>query len=462
MTDSKDFLVNFTELMKMEAGKNSVGLYGALSDVKYSEDYRYDEEIKRLKELKEVSDKILSILYHPAIKVETNEIIQRSELSGKLSHDSFSLTMRDPKLWKEKNNQMVPEYVHTVETIDTIDTYENRFIALLIDSINDDIDVTLDNLSPMMESLEEHYQNKSLTFGAYSPLRDMRKKVYPYSSFFLKGKGNKDELLSLAKKIKRRSKNLKGTEFYQITSKHKISRNVMPTNILIHDKLYSYCYKYYVTHYKKEEGEERKRQILYFNYFLASFLSCAKSRNLTKEEDLKEVTFDEEGFLSFDTIYFLHYPFILKLEEDKENIGLKVQVEITFDERKDSSSYYFLARERYNESNQAEVKAIKDLVSSTSKFILVTANNILKDYDSTLTLSYHRKDNEQLLEDVLSSMTILFEANKELYSGFCPVCGHNHIRYDGDSYHCQDCHSSYVISKIDQTDLLWVRTLRKE
>ena len=109
MTDSKDFLVNFTELMKTEIGKAPIGLYHALDSFSYSEPYHFEEEMKRLEELKTVSDKILSIVYNPHIKVETNEIIQRSELAGKLSHDSFSDTMRDPKLWKEKNGKMVPE-----------------------------------------------------------------------------------------------------------------------------------------------------------------------------------------------------------------------------------------------------------------------------------------------------------------------------------------------------------------
>ena len=37
MTDSKDFLVNFTELMKTEIGKAPIGLYHALDSFSYSE-----------------------------------------------------------------------------------------------------------------------------------------------------------------------------------------------------------------------------------------------------------------------------------------------------------------------------------------------------------------------------------------------------------------------------------------
>lgn len=462
MTDSKDFLVNFTELMKMEIGKAPIGLYHALDSFSYSEPYHFEEEMKRLEELKTVSDKILSIVYNPHIKVETNEIIQRSELAGKLSHDSFSDTMRDPKLWKEKNGKMVPEYVHTVETIDSIDTYENRFISLLIYEINDDIEATLDNLTPMVESLEEHYQNNQFTFGSYSPMRDMRKKVYPYASFFLKGKGSKEELLCLARKIKRRSKNLKGTEFYKVTSKHPISHAVMPTNILIHDKLYSYCYKYYVTHYKKEDLEERKKQILYFNYVFSSLLLAMKKREMINEKNLPIFSFDEENMITFSPFYATHYPFIFKIEEDRKNIAIKLSVTISFDERQMESSFYLLTREKYCEKNLTLIHNIKNEVENESKFILVVENNLIKDYDSTLTFSYHREHNEMLLDDLLSSVTILFEADKELYSGFCPVCGKNHIRFDGNRYVCQDCHSEYVMDKIDNKTLLWITSFRKE
>ena len=126
------------------------------------------------------------------------------------------------------------------------------------------------------------------------------------------------------------------------------------------------------------------------------------------------------------------------------------------------SSFYLLTREKYCEKNLTLIHNIKKEVENESKFILVIENNLIKDYDSTLTFSYHREHNEMLLDDLLSSVTILFEADKELYSGFCPVCGKNHIRFDGNKYVCQDCHSEYVMDKIDNKTLLWITSFRKE
>lgn len=460
MTDSKDFLINFTDTVKKEIGKGPIGFYHTLDLLSYTEPYHFDEEKNRLDDLKNVADKILSILYHPHIHATTSEIVQRSELSGKLSHDSFSDTMRDPRLWKEKGQTMVPEYVHTVETTDDIDIYENRFISLLIDELDEDISSSIEDMTPMVESLGEHYQSNLFTFGKYSPLRDMRNRYYPYSSFVLKGNGSKEELYSQAKKLKRRIRNMKGSEFYRLTSKHAISKAVRPTNILIHDSLYSYCYKYYISHYKTGDMEERKRQILYFNYFFISFLHLLKKRKLLKEEEMINLSVSEEGMIIFSTFSIDHFPFTLTFEEDKANLALMISVTLHYDSKDHTASYYLLTRERYTEKNKNNIRAIQQ--EKEGKFILVTGNNLVKEYDSVLTFSYHKEKNEELLDDLLSSLTIMIQANKDVYSGLCPVCGKNHIHFDGNCYVCEECHTSYVMDNIDSDNLLWILSYGKE
>ncbi len=461
MSDSMNFLMTFTASMKREIGKDPIGFYRAFHWFKYYEPYQFDEEMKKLEELKTVSDKILSILYHPAFHVDTNEIILRSEQAGKLSHDSFSDTMRDARLWKEKNHQMVPEYVHSVETIDSIDIYENRFISLLIDEIYEDLSSSLEDMTPMVESIGEHYQNNEFTLGKYSPIRDMRAKHYPYTSFILKRNGSKEELYASAKRIKRRMKNMKGTEFYSITSKHKISPSIRPTNILIHDKLYSYCYRYYVSHYKTKDTEERKNQILYFNYFFCSFLRLLKERGLLNEKNRPSLSFDNEEMMTFSPFSIKHEPFTIKFDQDKTHVALLIDVTLHFDKGNRTCSYSLLCREKYSEKNVTSISSIRNQ-NKDKKFILITGNNLMKDYDSTITFSYRKKKNETLLDDLLSSFTILIDANKEFYTGVCPVCGRNEIRFDGEKYICQNCHTEYVMDKIASQNLLWIQSYRKE
>ncbi len=460
METNKDFLLEFTNNLK-KIGNNPAGFYVALDSFKYTRPYDFDEEKRKFEELKMVTDKIVSIVYNPAFHTEKSEIILRSELSGKLSHESFSDTMRDPSLWKEKRGEMVPEYVHTIENIDTIDIYENRFIALLINEINDTLETIIDDITPMVESIGEHYQNNLFTFGPYSPLRNMRQKEYPYSPFLLKGNEEKEELYSLLLRIRKRVKHLKDTEFYKITSKHPISHSIKPTNILIHDKLYSYCFKYYMANMRKEGNEEKRREILYYNYFFISLLRSLKEMKYLKKKEMPKLSFDNEDRLHFSPFKMKYLPFSFLIKEDSERLGVYVDVVLHYDDKDEKSSYYLFTKEKYSEKNSSSFVSIKD-EKNDSKVILITCNNLLKEYDSVLTLSYRRNRNKALLGDLLSSFNILIDANRDLYSEMCPVCGKNKTIFNGKEYLCQNCHSEYTMDKYSNKTLLWIKSYGKE
>jgi len=462
MTDRKDFLVNFTGQMKEELRRAPIGLFDALDDFAYTEPYRFDEELSRLEQMKTVLDKILSILDHPAIKVETDSIVKRSELSGKLSHESFLETLKDPKLWKEKRGSMVPEQVHTVETIDTIDIYENRFIAMLIQELEEDIALDEDDLAPLVESIEEHFQNKSLTFGAYSIVRNLRKEEKDYPDFVEDREDeSKEELITLVRKIHRRLRNMKSTEFFRITSKRPIQGNIIPTNILIHDRLYSYCYRYYVEHYKKDEKDERKNTIYYFNYVLASLLLTLKRKGILKKEEIRSLAFDEEDILSIDPVILQDSRFTFTIEEDKKNLGLRIVTTLSFDERKETSDYYLIIREKYSEKTKTSIHLLKEQMEKDHHVILIVSNNLIQDFNSTLTLNIHKED-DGLLLDLLSSFQLLIKGRKDIYQTLCPVCGTNHVRFDGSRYCCPNCSSVYSMGKIANTEVVYLESIGKE
>ena len=130
------YFVNFTaKLNRIVSKNNSFGdVYKALKNnrIKFNDKYDFEETKKKLEEFNKVLDKVISIIYAPHIEVSTSEIVLRSEQAGRLSRESFFDTTRDTKLWKRKNHELTPEYVHTKENIDTIDNYENRFISLLL------------------------------------------------------------------------------------------------------------------------------------------------------------------------------------------------------------------------------------------------------------------------------------------------------------------------------------------
>ena len=168
-------------------------LYDRLIDnkIKLKKSYDYVESLARLKELKVVTDKIISIIFKPQIKSVTNEVILRSELAGAISTESFIKTMREVKLWKNKEGELTPEYVYSLENIDSIDTFENRFISMLVDEIHNELKLILLNLSPLVETLEDLYQGASTSFGKVSMISDLNKLTYPYEGVLSKFRSTK-------------------------------------------------------------------------------------------------------------------------------------------------------------------------------------------------------------------------------------------------------------------------------
>ena len=171
-------------------------------DIKSSTTFDYDESITKSKRIKQVLDKIASILVKPQIKTDVEEVVIRSELSEKLSPYSFKQTMKESSFWKEKNGQMTPEYVRNEVSIDTVSTYENAFIAYLIDLLGQEVNDLILEISPLVESIEEKFEIKGITYGKHSIFSKLGN--YPYNNEFKITESNSYEALSLLKKLEKK------------------------------------------------------------------------------------------------------------------------------------------------------------------------------------------------------------------------------------------------------------------
>lgn len=464
MNTNKDFLTDFTLSFKQLVINKKSFYTSGLNLLTYSTNYNYDEEKSKLDKINDVLNKIIAIIYNPYFHIEENEVIKRSELSGKLDHQSFQDTLKDPKLWKQKGNIMSPEYVHSKQTVDSIDIYENRFICLLINQLEQQIDEFEEDVSCLIESFQDHYQTRQFTFGTYSMIRNIQRKKYPYTPFVLVNNDSSNELSKLCKKIKTKIKNIKQTKFYSICSKKSISNIVKPTNILIHERLYSYCYKYYITYYKNENKDNKIKQIYYYNYFFVFLLCYLKNNKVLKRKNTPKIKFDENDMINFTEfiIDFYHFRFIFT--QDKSNLGINVTVKLILDNKEYSSDYYLMCVDKYTLKNEESIKKIRSSLEDKN-FLLITGNNVVKDYNNVLTFSYKnnkKSRNEKLLDDLFSYFSILIKADKEFYLKTCPVCGQTKIQNIADRYVCLECNSEYVIDMIDQVDIVWIKSYRKE
>ena len=79
---------------------------------------------------------ISSIIAHPHLSNKGEDIIVRASTAGHLSTESFQQVFKDTQLWKEKDYEMIPEYVHHYQYTDELKIYENVFIGMLIHLID--------------------------------------------------------------------------------------------------------------------------------------------------------------------------------------------------------------------------------------------------------------------------------------------------------------------------------------
>jgi len=471
----EEFLTRFNKkvIRILRDDSSFSNLYSLLSSnkLRLTTKYDYASTLIRLNEIKDVVNRIVSIVLKPHIKVTTSEVILRSELSSSISNESFIETIKDSKLWKNKDGEMTPEYVHTIENIDTIKTYENAFISTLINLISLEIDSLSISLTSQVDSLEEKYETKGINYSEFSLLNDFKEFGYPYLNVFVKKDSTMSEVLSLVNKIAKKIRILKNTEFYKINFSYSFNKNVMPTNILIHDNLYSFCYRFYKDNYLVKIKDDDSLDIAYYNYSLICLFNFLAKNEIAKTSLSSKAVLRVDKFnrIRFNKISFKRGLFSFFIKEDEGNNGIfietrlienAVQTNTSVSEDKISNHYIFFS---YNlsDENFKNIREKRMNLNEINNFALITMNNFINEYFNVLNLSIYKNNHEMLFKNLISSLSMLFDCDTSLFYKKCPVCGKNEVSYSSSGYVCSDCKASYSLLNIDNKDLLWIKSFRR-
>ena len=182
----------------------------------------YDQDIAFFDEVSFILNVIASIISHPHLSNKGEDIVIRSELAGHISVDSFQRMFKEPSFWKEKDLEMKPEYVHHYQYTDEIKIFENIFIGMIIKLIDQELNEYSNFYNQLIPSIEDNNLDELLE--------------------------NEDTEIALNKLqvLQRKVRYIKNTYFYKEVSKVKLLlKNIQPTNILVKDRLYNYCYRFY-------------------------------------------------------------------------------------------------------------------------------------------------------------------------------------------------------------------------
>lgn len=345
------------------------------------------------KEISFILSVIASIVEKPLIAQADSDSVIRSDQAGHIDNDSFQEVTKDSALWKESNGEMKPEYVHFHEHTDELKTSENIFIGMLIKVIENDL-----------ISYNEFYLSILPKVGIDESMD---------ASLV------ENLLLEVDKNLKKITF-IKNSNFFKIIKKCDLSlKRVEPTNILLRNRLYNYCFRFYsrfIKYTDEKEAYEDLRQ--YYFYLLLKVLK--------KKEFVISKALIDKGFYRFTnsefnlTFQVKDSPFISLLVEDA--IGNK------------KSATHLLLFEEMN---------MDDIITYDLKTINFIGIWNLYDKDKNPEFIKHLKE-EELIEKWLASKILVEEANKEVYAKYCPVCKSKDLELENDIYHCASCDSEYT------------------
>ena len=460
-----EFIEKFNQsIINLKNNDNLKGFLNEISSLNMSFDYDFDEVLKQLKEYKNVLDKITSIIYKPHIKVSTNPIILRSETAPSLSPNSFKETVKDSKLWKLKsNNEYSPEYVHSYENIDIIDNYENQFIATLIYMIDEQFKVLKDSLSFINDCLEEHFNLKETTFNEFGIYEQYELYKYPYTSFLYQKNETAQEVKDELNKLSRKIKAIKGSKFYLINSKRLLlNRLILPTNVLIHDSLYNYCFKFYNNNFKNEGVDSNLLSSFYINYVTISFIKyLSNEKNKVSFSNVK-LTLNEHSILNFDLVKFKRKFLTFNIYKD-QNIENLIHLDVDVQGKKVSAKYLIFIEQSLNEENFNLINSL-DIVKESDGAIFITMNNKIKKYQGVINYSpFNKIEIEKIFDNLFKSFSLIYKVSS--LSSFikrCPICGEETIFNKGEAYECLSCGAKYSIFKVEDEDVIWIKSLRRK
>ena len=435
------------------------------NNIEFSTVFNYEEVLKESIEIKRVVDKIYSIVYKPHIKSDIEEVVLRSEQVTSVSNRNFFETIKDPKLWKSKDNVMTPEYVHTTINIDTIDTYENRFISLLISLLSEELKELLSELTPLIQSFEEKMELNFLTYGEHSILNDFPDNEV-IENVFTENESIKAKAYKTAIKLFKRINILKETEFFRITSKHK-PLEVMPTNILIHDSLYSYCYKFYKNMLLGDEKDKYLNDIYYHNYVVITLIDYIfkNVKKLGSTVKNTKLYFDENGMLHFEKFNFRNGAFKYYIDEVSDNY-LKCETfylgndQVSKKEKNIYKSINYITT-TYSLNDEFYAKFYNDHKLNDYGLLVVTCKNISKKVGNIMTISPYYNNHTSLIRNYFKSLSLLFECDGNICENECPVCGKKEVDFETNGYICHNCKSKYAILN-EKKNLLWIQSFRRK
>ncbi len=447
-----------------------------------------------------VINRIKTIISNPRLHIKTEKEVRRAAVASKVDHVCLQLTFRDLKLWKKRTLAFEPERVYCNVFEDDIAIYENRFITYLLDKMFEYVTREISQLYAKVEKLDRLVVNNNITLGD----ADFIRKCTPFyritetpteSGANVELVDAKDriplltssddkmvKILEYLLKMKQKLIQLFESEFYKECKKAGRLTQFYPTNMLLQDPDYNYCWMFYNDFIMQEEQQKTYyiTKKYYENYVLTTIVKTLTNMGFKPKRD-NFVINSENGRMIFENVTFTREPISMTINSTKENsieifvelkyylnkfhkdidlhnrrtskilLELHPNVKKLFPTPKDMNIYFkgVIASRAKNYNNVYIVSPIKDL--NNPDVVMCSPDDLMLDSN---------------IENMLKSFTVLVEGSSFIYSRKCPMCGSTMITYEEGNCVCDDCHSMYSILRSGKeearNEMIWLKRMKKD
>lgn len=354
------------------------------------------------------------------LKSEYREV--RTELAGNISPQGIQMTVKDPKLWKKKGDQLRPETIYAKTYEDEYNTYENRLIKALIDRILRFLQLPMDYAKDGVKNLyEAYFQSASLNKLDLIKLMDAdlfkssdKRSFTDYKKlFYLRGKITQ----------------LRNSAFYKIMSQvTPFSGELQSTNLVVHNANYNACFRLWLFLDQFNAGlsllSAEQIKSVYSAFITLGMADIYREIGFRVVKDFVIKKIDER--FEIKNLVLENEIFTVILEADEEKVKALVQCRKVKTQQSTVIELHTDLAEPYGKDNQFIVSLYKTNYSDRAACVVPGNKNSFKD-----------------LQSIVRCTVFTLEAEKDIYDKICLICGSTMVEDKGVFLQCENCGAVY-------------------
>lgn len=400
-------------------------------------------------------ESIRVIFRAPRLHLKNENVVMRAEAVSRVSVSSLRETYRDERLWRMRDGEPAPEYVHTHVYEDDYAIYENRFVCFVVDRALEEVSKKINELAKTVKTLNGQMvakKKKKFTTTQYFDFINAEMPV------LVTDDDVNVKILESLIKSKKWLISLKSTPLYKACIKEGVfnPKGLMPTNLLTKEPTYYNVYNFYINYLNKDVLLQTE-QGMYLGYVTVNLFCALKDMGFTVLEETQKVGVTNSGALKFSQVVFTKDAFKIELSQEENAILMTVK---TPDEHEGKYLFKVLSKEETDKTEGFTTIAnyVKSFEGKEGVVKTFVVNNVKK--CSSQNAVYITPTMVNAVEELLKALKtclLVGVGSTIMYSRYCPVCGSSLISSSQDGIICGRCNTLYHVFEYENTGYVWFK-----